>query len=70
MRLAGSDCPRIVDAPSRDPYEGFISQKECDRMMNASEFQLICLRDERLAAHALGPNPVWLWSASTPVTCT
>src|SRR2546423_5563553 len=27
------------------------------------EFQLACLRDPRLSAHALSRNPVWLWSA-------
>ncbi|HEX5212150.1 MAG TPA: histidine kinase dimerization/phospho-acceptor domain-containing protein [Pseudolabrys sp.] len=30
--------------------------------MNGTEFQLACLRDERLAAHALSPTPIWLWS--------
>ncbi len=27
-----------------------------------SEFQLTCLTDPRLAAHALSPTPAWLWS--------
>jgi PAS domain S-box-containing protein len=31
--------------------------------MNETEFQFACLKDERLAAHALSPMPVWLWSA-------
>lgn len=31
--------------------------------MNATEFQFACLNDPRLAAHALSPSPVWLWSA-------
>ncbi len=30
--------------------------------MNGSEFQFACLSDQRLAAHALSPTPVWLWS--------
>jgi PAS domain S-box-containing protein len=30
--------------------------------MTESEFQFACLRDSRLAAHALNPAPVWLWS--------
>ncbi len=30
--------------------------------MSGTEFQIACLKDERLAAHALSPNPVWLWS--------
>ncbi|MGH6664149.1 MAG: PAS domain S-box protein, partial [Pseudolabrys sp.] len=28
-----------------------------------NEFQFTCLTDPRLAAHALSPAPVWLWSA-------
>ena len=31
--------------------------------MNGTEFQFACLNDPRLAAHALSPAPVWLWSA-------
>ena len=31
--------------------------------MNGTEFQFSCLNDPRLAAHALSPVPVWLWSA-------
>ncbi len=31
--------------------------------MTGTEFQFTCLTDPRLAAHALSPNPVWLWSA-------
>ncbi len=31
--------------------------------MIGTEFQYTCLTDQRLAAHALSPNPVWLWSA-------
>ncbi len=31
--------------------------------MNGTGFQFTCLTDQRLAAHALSPNPVWLWSA-------
>jgi PAS domain S-box-containing protein len=30
--------------------------------MNGLEFQFACLSDQRLAAHALSPTPVWLWS--------
>ena len=30
--------------------------------MNETEFQFACLKDERLAAHALSPMPAWLWS--------
>jgi len=30
--------------------------------MNGPEFQFACLSDQRLAAHALSPTPVWLWS--------
>jgi PAS domain S-box-containing protein len=30
--------------------------------MNGPEFQFACLSDQRLAAHALSPMPVWLWS--------
>ena len=30
--------------------------------MNGTEFQFACLTDPRLAAHALSPVPVWLWS--------
>ena len=35
--------------------------------MSGTEFQFTCLTDPRLAAHALSPTPVWLWSADT--TC-
>ena len=31
--------------------------------MNGPEFQFACLSDQRLAAYALSPTPVWLWSA-------
>jgi len=31
--------------------------------MDGTEFQFACLTDERLAAHALSPTPVWLWSS-------
>jgi len=31
--------------------------------MKGPEFQFACLSDQRLAAHALSPTPVWLWSA-------
>ena len=31
--------------------------------MSGTEFQFTCLSDPRLAAHALSPTPVWLWSA-------
>jgi PAS domain S-box-containing protein len=31
--------------------------------MTESEFQIACLNDPRLAAHALSPMPAWLWSA-------
>ncbi len=31
--------------------------------MNATGFQFACLNNPRLAAHALSPLPVWLWSA-------
>lgn len=31
--------------------------------MTESDLQFNCLRDPRLAAHALNPAPVWLWSA-------
>ena len=31
--------------------------------MNGSEFQFVWLSDPRLAAHAMSPMPVWLWSA-------
>jgi PAS domain S-box-containing protein len=31
--------------------------------MSGTEFQFTCLTDPRLAAHALSPSPVWLWSA-------
>jgi len=31
--------------------------------MSGIEFQFSCLNDPRLAAHALSPTPVWLWSA-------
>ncbi len=34
--------------------------------MNGTEFQSAWLTDPRLAAHALGPMPVWLWAADTP----
>ena len=34
--------------------------------MNGTEFQFACLNDPRLAAHALSPAPVWLWSAQAP----
>src|SRR5450755_3587674 len=30
--------------------------------MSGTEFQFTCLSDQRLAAHALSPTPVWLWS--------
>ena len=30
--------------------------------MNGPEFQFACLSDQRLAAYALSPTPVWLWS--------
>jgi PAS domain S-box-containing protein len=30
--------------------------------MSGTEFQFTCLSDPRLAAHALSPTPVWLWS--------
>jgi PAS domain S-box-containing protein len=30
--------------------------------MSGTEFQFTCLSDPRLAAHALSPSPVWLWS--------
>src|SRR5512141_3147702 len=30
--------------------------------MNGTEFQSAWLSDPRLAAHALSPSPVWLWS--------
>ena len=35
--------------------------------MSGAEFQFSCLTDPRLAAHALSPIPVWLWS--TDATC-
>lgn len=35
--------------------------------MSGVEFQFSCLIDARLAAHALSPTPVWLWS--TDATC-
>ena len=35
--------------------------------MSGAEFQFSCLIDPRLAAHALSPTPVWLWS--TDATC-
>jgi PAS domain S-box-containing protein len=28
-----------------------------------TNFQLACLKDQRLAGHALSPSPAWLWSA-------
>ena len=31
--------------------------------MKGTGFQFACLSDPRLAAHALSPTPVWLWSA-------
>src|SRR5450830_1507296 len=31
--------------------------------MSGTEFQFAWLNDPRLAAHALSPTPVWLWSA-------
>ncbi len=31
--------------------------------MSGTGFQFACLSDPRLAAHALSPTPVWLWSA-------
>ena len=31
--------------------------------MSVTDFQFAYLTDSRLAAHALSPNPVWLWSA-------
>jgi len=31
--------------------------------MSGTEFQFTCLSDPRLAAHALSPTPVWLWSS-------
>ena len=31
--------------------------------MSGTEFQSAWLNDPRLAAHALSPTPVWLWSA-------
>ena len=31
--------------------------------MSGAEFQFAWLNDPRLAAHALSPTPVWLWSA-------
>src|SRR5665213_2692540 len=31
--------------------------------MSGTEFQAAFLKDPRLAAHALSPTPVWLWSA-------
>ena len=31
--------------------------------MSGTEFQFAFLSDQRLAAHALSPLPVWLWSA-------
>ena len=34
--------------------------------MNGAEFQFACLNDPRLAAQALSPAPVWLWSAQAP----
>ena len=37
--------------------------RACDTAMNGTEFQFACLNDPRLAAHALSPVPVWLWSA-------
>ncbi len=30
--------------------------------MNGLEFQFACLSDQQLAAHAMSPTPVWLWS--------
>jgi len=30
--------------------------------MTESEFQIACLSDPRLSAHALSPMPAWLWS--------
>ena len=33
--------------------------------MNGTEFQSAWLSDPRLAAHALSPSPVWLWSTDT-----
>src|ERR1700693_234049 len=30
--------------------------------MSGTGFQFACLSDPRLAAHALSPTPVWLWS--------
>src|SRR5664280_109997 len=30
--------------------------------MSGTEFQFSYLNDSRLAAHALSPTPVWLWS--------
>ena len=34
--------------------------------MSEPRFQFGWLNDRRLAAHALGPTPVWLWSAHAP----
>ncbi len=34
--------------------------------MNEPRFQFGWLNDRRLAAHALSPTPVWLWSAQVP----
>jgi PAS domain S-box-containing protein len=34
--------------------------------MDGTGFQFACLNDPRLAAQALSPTPVWLWSAQPP----
>ena len=31
--------------------------------MSGTGVEFTCLNDQRLAAHALNPSPVWLWSA-------
>ena len=42
----------------------FISRNPCVQdKMKGTGFQFACLSDPRLAAHALSPTPVWLWSA-------
>jgi len=61
--MAKSSGRRFMDAPMEQPYERFIRRKEPIHAMNGPQFHFACLRDQRLAAHALSPMPVWLWSA-------
>src|ERR1700690_4260632 len=57
--------PRVVDASAVRPYrlKDPLAVIRVTNAMSGTEFQFPCLTDPRLAAHALSPLPVWLWSA-------